>query len=579
MQEPKPPRRKLRVLWTLAALVLLFGVWFCYQLFGPNPAIVVSKETTFITEPLGEDGLPDYEAYLLQQGSEGVTPENNAAVLIWQAMWPGELQQEHWLLICDALGMEKVPSTKDALVAPYDETVRDKIAMELAGRFSEQAAGDEPKEDYFSETWQTQLRDGAAYDLVGEAGDRPWTSEQLPALAQWVEQNQNSLDMLIEASKRQRYYSPSPTMLDSSKDMLIASLLPSVQMIRGTARALPVRAMRHLGEGRTAEAWQDLLACHRIARLTSENFSLVGQLVAIAIDGVACNVTTPFLHDANLDAETARQILADLQELGPVSNCAQTMDQGERLSYLDTALALLAGRGGPASQLGWLDMPPVIDVVFQSKIDWNMILRKGNALCDEFVAAAELPLRDQRIAEFDSIDDKISQLSAGINSPSALIGSVMNYQRRSEMASNILVSLMLSAMPAAFNAEDRTRTLLELTRLAAALAVYRAEQGAYPEQLADLVPGVLSKLPVDLYSEKSFLYERKDDGGYLLYSVFENGIDDGGDSCMNGEVIDGEWTQQGTNEQPEGFDYSKSDLVIRVPVPAFEYPTLPNEGE
>ncbi len=576
MQEPKPPRRKFRILWILAALALLFGVWFCYQLFGPNPAIVVSKQTTFITEPLGEDGLPDYEAYLLQQGSEGVTPENNAAVLIWQAMWPGELQQEHWLLICDALGMEKVPSTKEALLAPYDETVRDKIAMELAGRYSEQAsdqaAGNQPKEDYFSEAWQEQLRDRLAYDLVGEAGDRPWKSEQLPALARWVEQNQKPLDLLVEASKRPRYYSPSPNMLDGSDDMLIASLwLPCVQMIRGTTRTLPVRAMWNLGEGRTAEAWQDLLACHRIARLTSKSPTLVGQLVALAIDGVACNVTTPFLHHADLDAEAAREILAELQKLGPASSCLRAMDQGERLMYLDIAQTLMTGKEG----LGALGLPSEADVLFRVKIDWNLVLRNGNLWHDELVAAAKLPTRKQRTAEFDRINQKLARVSLRPKNPSAWVGSALNSTRRSEMISDILLSTMLPATTAAFNAEDRTNTQLELTRLAAALAVYCAEQGAYPEQLADLVPGVLAKLPVDLYSEKSFLYERKDDGGYLLYSVFENGIDDGGDSCMNGEVIDGEWGGM----QPEGFDYAKSDLVIRVPVPAFEYPTLPNEFE
>ena len=578
MPGPKPPRRKLRILWILVALVLLFGLWFCYQLFGPNPAIVVSKETTFITEPLGEDGLPDYEAYLLQQGSEGVTPENNAAVLIWQAMWPGGLEQEHWLLMCDALGMEKVPSTKEALIAPYDETVRDKIVLELAERFSaqaaEQAAGDEPKENYFSETGQKQLRDRSAYDLVGEAGERPWTSEQLPALAQWVEQNQEPLDLLVEASKRPRYFSPSPTMLDSSKDMLLATMLQDIQMIRGTVRALPVRAMRHLGEGRTAEAWQDLLACHRIARLTSENFSLVGQLVAIAIDGVACKVTTLFLHHANLDAETARQILAELQGLGPASSYVRTMDQGERLQFLDTVLCIATDGHGSGELANLLGIPTELEFVCRARVDWNEVLRKGNAWFDELVAAAQLPTLEERRVAFARTDQKIARMTSQVKNPSAWVGSVLNGKRRTEMAKDLLISFMLSATSVSLNVEDRTTTQLELTRLAAALAVYRAEQGAYPEQLVDLVPGVLAKLPVDLYSGKSFLYERKDDGGYLLYSVFNNGIDDGGDS-MSGEVIDGEWV----GEQPEGFEYAESDVVIRVPVPAFEFPTLPNEGE
>ena len=85
-------REKTRARWIFAGLVLLVLIWFLFQLFGPQGGIVVSKETTFITEPLGEDGLPDYGAFLLNRASEGVAPQNNAAVLTWQAMWPGELE-------------------------------------------------------------------------------------------------------------------------------------------------------------------------------------------------------------------------------------------------------------------------------------------------------------------------------------------------------------------------------------------------------------------------------------------------------------------------------------------------------
>ena len=92
------------------------------------------------------------------------------------------------------------------------------------------------------------------------------------------------------------------------------------------------------------------------------------------------------------------------------------------------------------------------------------------------------------------------------------------------------------------------------------------EQGEYPEKLEQLIPAVIPKLPLDMYSEKPFLYRRMEDGGYLLYSVFENGIDDRGTN-MGGDIIDGEWVDQ----QPDGFDYDQSDLVIRVPVPTFKF--------
>ena len=48
----------------------------------------ISKETTYITEPLKADGYPNYVAVLNRQYSEGVSPDNNAAVLLWQAIGP-----------------------------------------------------------------------------------------------------------------------------------------------------------------------------------------------------------------------------------------------------------------------------------------------------------------------------------------------------------------------------------------------------------------------------------------------------------------------------------------------------------
>ena len=53
--------------------------------------------------------------------------------------------------------------------------------------------------------------------------------------------------------------------------------------------------MWHLGEGRADEAWQDLLAVHRIGRLTAQGQTLVEQLVGIAIDGIARERTLALL--------------------------------------------------------------------------------------------------------------------------------------------------------------------------------------------------------------------------------------------------------------------------------------------
>src|SRR4051794_31750173 len=83
-------RRKRSALWWIAAAAFFLFLLFLYQLLGPNPPIIVSRQTTYITAPLVRNGLPDYEKYWFQQSRKGITSENNAAVLLRQALGPGD---------------------------------------------------------------------------------------------------------------------------------------------------------------------------------------------------------------------------------------------------------------------------------------------------------------------------------------------------------------------------------------------------------------------------------------------------------------------------------------------------------
>ena len=87
--------------------------------------------------------------------------------------------------------------------------------------------------------------------------------------------------------------------------------------------------------------------------------------------------------------------------------------------------------------------------------------------------------------------------------------------------------LLLPAVSAAVDAEDRGTMQFDLTRLAFALAAYHADHGTYPAKLADLAPKYAAEVPKDIFNA-SELHYRQEGGGYLLYSVGPNGKDDGG---------------------------------------------------
>src|SRR5262249_52975358 len=53
--------------------------------------------------------------------------------------------------------------------------------------------------------------------------------------------------------------------------------------------------------------------------------------------------------------------------------------------------------------------------------------------------------------------------------------------------------------------------------------------GKYPARLDDLAPAYLKEVPLDFMDGKPLRYRTKEDGTFLLYSVGEDGKDDGGD--------------------------------------------------
>jgi hypothetical protein len=68
---------------------------------------------------------------------------------------------------------------------------------------------------------------------------------------------------------------------------------------------------------------------------------------------------------------------------------------------------------------------------------------------------------------------------------------------------------------------------VEICRVGLALKLFKQKNGAYPETLAKLAPEFLNSIPVDPFTGKSLVY-RKDDAGFLLYSLGPNRRDDGG---------------------------------------------------
>jgi hypothetical protein len=584
-----PPRKKVQIFWWLGAIFVILLLLFLLQLFGPNPPIVVSPKTTFITGPLGPNRLPDFEQHLRDELRAGVTPENNAAVLFWEALFPAEVPPQYWEAVTAELGLEQIPPPdlfqelhNDSNRVQIQQLLQRRIAAEQAVRADantpaeDVAIGTDDASEQSTADFET-VNPGIIEEVLNQTTERPWRSDQLPPLVQWVHRNKQSLDLIVEGSRRPRFYAPSPTLVNGKPDLLIEMLLPQVQAMREAARVLSARAMWHAGERQVDSAWQDLLALHRISHLLTQGHTLVEQLVAFAISSNACNGTLALLDHGSLTVEQARRIHGDLAALPKFSAVARTLDQSERLAAIDAFLRLGSGGGDKmfTAISGVQDNDFGNSVFNVISVDWNFVLRETNRWYDRLAAAAKLPDSAARATALQQIEADMQQLFVEFRAPTSWLAGAVNRQQRSKLVSSMMLGLFLPAINGATAAEDRANAMLELTRLAAALAVYRAEHGAYPDKLDDLVPSVIETLPVDLYSQP--IVYKGDGKGYLLYSRGANGTDEGGSNSqlriLKGRPLS-ETDVTEDREKEAGIPIGSDDFSIRVPRPAFEFPKL-----
>lgn len=502
----------------LLALILSFaGVQADEQGTGtsPKPLVTISAATTSITQPLRDDGYPDYIAALNQAISAGVTNENNAAIPMMQAFGPSMLLEAMQEPFFTMLGIDPLPAEGNYLTS-FD-TFRD-ASLAKPADVETDAAADADERARLDEAYNQSL-------------ERPWSAEEFPLLAEWLRANDEPLRLITEATERPRYYAPLVA-ADGTDDsaMVMSILLPVLQELREASRLLKARALLRLHEGELEAAWQDLFTCHRLGRLAAQDPTLIGALVGIAIDSVAITGDTFLAADPRLSDELARRILTDLRTLGPAASIVEKLDTAERYMFLDSVCAVAGGRvglsdltgDGSDSSMGW-----IARLAASVLVDWNVSLRMGNTWYDRLVTAAKLPTHTERQAAFDEINRDTQKMAAEVrDAKNALYGLFAPRTVISRQMGNVFVALLLPAVSAAMDAENRSTTLTKLNELSFVLAAYRAEQGGYPESLADLAIDDDS-MPKDPFNDEDFHYVRHDDG-YVIYSVGPNLRDDGG---------------------------------------------------
>jgi hypothetical protein len=514
----------------------------------PSVRVTISKETTWITAPLRDDGYPDYVRYLNEKLREGVTPENNAIVPLARTMGLLELEDHERTEYFRLLGIEPPPKDGDYFEPWWSYTSRTPEAEQ-----PRVPPGDKRlQKDYFEQ-------------LVEEAASRPWTRKDIPHVAKWLEANEKHLETFLAASKLPRASSPWIIARDESfkHPLLINALVLDVDMVGDAAQALRCRAMLRANERNVQGAQEDLLAAQRLAVLLAQSPHLVCFVVAKKIECESESAAVLLCNQVPLSRSEISDFQKQWRFFPAFPTLARAVDTSERVQFLDACcytarngwhtlrdiaafLADSSSDGEPAPRKEPDPQFAVGAAMLTWLVKWDEPLKLGNQWYDRLVRILLIENRKQQAAALDQFDADFNRLGQQARQVPTRTGiSFFPRTVPSRFTSQNFVTLMLAAVPAAAQTALHLETHRSMFDIVMALFEYRADLKHYPDTLEKLVPEFIERIPVDYFGHRALVY-RKTDAGFLLYSLGKNGRDDGGEG----------WSEHNTEAD---------DVTIQVP--------------
>jgi hypothetical protein len=391
------------------------------------------------------------------------------------------------------------------------------------------------------------------YDTAAAA---PWSKNDYPLWAAVLKRNEKILNTLTEGLQRPKFYFPLIPMSELGPITLAAcNSVTGNGGVRYAMRLLKLRAMLRLHDGDIAGAWQDIIALYRIGRLESQRpLQSDSSSFIWSGDSMGGEAAVTLSQQEGLTAAQAREFQKQLLALPAVPSLEEFCDAGERCQSLEM-LTLLAGPDGSDNYFGieagldqmfeqtnpaWKHgkaerkrrMEAFKKLAAKGDVDWSEVFRQYNLFQDRLAKVCGGAASNETFSMFEKLE---SETAAQAKNTTDLVlsgdASVVERMGRELKAQHIA---KLAILPGPLHGwgmdirgEQRREARQRMTLLAFALAGYRANHREYPKTLAELVPSYIAGLPTDPFTDGGLHY-KPENGGYLLYSVGENGKDDGG---------------------------------------------------
>ena len=348
------------------------------------------------------------------------------------------------------------------------------------------------------------------------AGDL--TALNSPEIQAWLAANQTALAEL-QAAPGLEYNG----MFDPSEDgSVIGILLPSLSPRRRTCQLALMDAQLKLAAGDTNGALNNYVSNLAAGAQTSNGITLIDNLVGIAMQhNTAESLLDTYAgpHAGEIDyAALATELDEQYQPTRRVSeilNGERTMfyDVVQRMFTWDSNMEMYRvsddGVEYARRVMGWTnddDSPLRSDFALMfmlGGVGYEHILSSANECYDRLSAATAQPYQEAKVA-LDALEHEIQQPAFRLQNP--------------------MLSGMLPALSRCNYVGTRGDSMRQATRLITHLKAYRQQYGSYPDSLEVFADRDFTHDP---FTGDYFAY-RRDGDDFTLYSLGDNGVDDGG---------------------------------------------------
>jgi len=325
------------------------------------------------------------------------------------------------------------------------------------------------------------------------AHTEPMPEEMKALIIQYIADNNEAIELLHAGAAIEHCRYP----IDLSAGF--ATLMPDLTEIRSGLYLLKLEAVLHAEHGDGESAISSVKACFGIAHSLAKEPITISQLVRSACQN---NAATTIEYCVNRIKFTDEQLIELIE-------CTRNSERITNMTY--------AFVGERCYGLSFFMAPGSVDPALVGNIPFQPLLALYKA-----VGMAD----SDAIIYLDFMDEymKITQLPLHQRQEAA---KAVEARFQSTSRIHVLLHVMMPALARITTIDTRNIAQLLTARVGLAIERYRLAVGRLPGNLSELVPVYLESVPIDPFDGNELRYKRLDTG-FVVYSIGEDLIDDGG---------------------------------------------------